>query len=180
MKIEDVGPWVEDRRSRFDYAKPKFGTNISVHPLLPITLFLWLCKALNFLLEDDSQLFPGLLWIYHLKIIWDQTKIPIKDPLNCPETFSKQSWKTIETNSNLPFIIHELPWKLSWHFLEVLITLNSMRDGRFNHHHPLLENCFFSDTELMIDQIPDTNLKHLFSYCKIKNFTDCWENFPFL
>ena len=35
-------------------------THTFVYPLSRITLFWGHCKALNFLLEDDSQLFPGL------------------------------------------------------------------------------------------------------------------------
>ena len=43
-----------------DHATPTFDIFISVHPLSWIALFWGLFKALNFLLEDDSQLFPGL------------------------------------------------------------------------------------------------------------------------
>ena len=46
---------------RFDHATPTFDTHISVHPLSRITLFWGHCTGLNFPLEDDSQLFPGLL-----------------------------------------------------------------------------------------------------------------------
>ena len=41
-------------------ATPTIDTHISGHPLSWITLFWGRCKVLNFLLEDDSQLFPGL------------------------------------------------------------------------------------------------------------------------
>ena len=44
----------------FDHATPTFDTHISVHLLLRITLFWGYCKAFNFPLEEDSQLFPGL------------------------------------------------------------------------------------------------------------------------
>ena len=45
----------------FNHAKPTFDTHSSVYPLLRIKLFWGHCKPLNFPLEDDSQLFPGLI-----------------------------------------------------------------------------------------------------------------------
>ena len=44
----------------FHHATPTFNARVSLCPLSRITLFWGHCKALNFPLEDDSQLFPGL------------------------------------------------------------------------------------------------------------------------
>ena len=44
----------------FHHATPTFNTYISVHPLSRIALFWGHFKALNFPLEDNWQLFPGL------------------------------------------------------------------------------------------------------------------------
>ena len=46
----------------FHHATPTFNTCILVHPLSRITLFWGHCKAQNFPLEDNLQLFPGLLY----------------------------------------------------------------------------------------------------------------------
>ena len=53
-KIEVEGVWIQDRQSTFN-------TYVSLCPLLRITLFGGHCKIPNFPLEDDLQLFPGLL-----------------------------------------------------------------------------------------------------------------------
>ena len=52
----------EIKISGFHHATPTFDKHISGHHLSQITLFWWHCKILNFPLEDDLQVFPGLLW----------------------------------------------------------------------------------------------------------------------
>ena len=56
--------WFSFKIWGFDHATPKFDTHVSVYLLSRITLFWGHCKILNFPLEDDLQLFPGLVYRY--------------------------------------------------------------------------------------------------------------------
>ena len=78
MRFKGFGLRIGNKDKGFYHTTPTFNTNDSLHPLSRITLFGGHCKILNFPLEDDLQLFPGL------KL---NTVIDLKHYNHLPQTF---------------------------------------------------------------------------------------------